>query len=194
MRCRTCTQLDRSIEFARSAYPYTGWVANAVRRYKYDDEWSRAGHLAGLMMPMLDGVGAFDVIVPVPLHADKLRRRGYDQARLLAEEIGLRLDLPVRPILIRNRDTVSQVRLSREERQSNLESAFDLHPGWVPAPGTRYLLVDDVRTTSATLNACAAELVNTLPQRIVAVTLALDLPQRELRDWLEEHRSRPSSA
>lgn len=136
---------------------------------------------------MLDALGPIDVIVPVPLHADKLRRRGYDQARLLAEEIGARLDLPVRPILIRTRDTVSQVELTREERQFNVAGAFGLDARWAPEPGTRFLLVDDVRTTSATLNACAAELVKTGPQRIVAATLALDLPPRELRDWLEEH-------
>ncbi len=184
-----CAQLDRSIDLARSAFPYTGWVANAVRTYKYDEEWSRAGHLAGLMMPMLETLGPFDVIVPVPLHAAKLQRRGYDQARLLAEEIGIRLDLPVRPILIRTRDTLTQVKLDREGRQANLRDAFGLDARWAPAPGTRFLLVDDVRTTSATLNACAGELVKTAPQRIAAATLALDLPPRELGEWLVEHRS-----
>lgn len=146
-------------------------------------------HLAGLMLPMLNVLAPFDVIVPVPLHPARLRYRGYDQAWLLAQEIGRRLDLPVRPILVRSRDTVSQVRLNQEERQANLAGAFNLNPQWVPEPGMRFLLVDDVRTTSATLNACAAELVKTGPHRIVAATLALDLPPRELGAWLDEHRS-----
>jgi len=166
-----------------------GWVSTAVRSFKYADEWSRAEHLAGLMMPMLKVLGDFDAIVPVPLHAQKLRRRGYDQARLLATAIGLHIGVPVQPVLIRARDTVSQVTLGHDERQANLSGAFRLDPGWAPVPGNRFLVVDDVRTTSATLNACAQELVRTGPRRITAATLALDIPQRELGAWLDEYRS-----
>lgn len=187
--CPTCHQLDRSIQQARSAYPYVGWVSTAVRSFKYADEWSRAEHLAGLMVPMLEVLGAFDAIVPVPLHAQKLRRRGYNQALLLATAIGLHLSVPVQPVLIRTRDTVSQVTLGHDERLANLLGAFCLDPGWAPMPNSRFLLVDDVRTTSATLNACARELVRTGPRRIAVATLALDLPQRELGAWLDEYRS-----
>lgn len=187
--CRSCAQLDRAIHQARSAFPYLGWVSTAVRSFKYADERSRAEHLAGLMFPMLDIMGTFDAIVPVPLHAEKLRRRGYNQALLLATAIGLHLDVPVQPLLVRTRDTPSQVELSRDERLTNLTGAFNLNPDWVPAPGARFLLVDDVRTTGSTLNACANQLVRTGPRRIAAATLALDLPPRELGEWLDEYRS-----
>ncbi|MDQ3654872.1 MAG: hypothetical protein M3457_07330 [Chloroflexota bacterium] len=138
---------------------------------------------------MLEILGAFDAIVPVPLHPQKLRRRGYDQALLLATAIGLHLNVPVQPVLIRTRDTVSQVTLGHDERQANLSGAFRLDPDWAPMPSNCFLLVDDVRTTSATLNACARELVRTGPRRIAVVTLALDLPPRELGTWLDEYRS-----
>lgn len=187
--CRSCSQLDRSIQQARSAFPYTGWVSTAVRSFKYADEWSRAEHLAGLMFPMLKILGEFDAIVPVPLHAQKLRRRGYDQAHLLATAIGLHIGVPVQPVLIRTRDTMSQVTLGHDERQANLSGAFCLDPVWVPMPGRRFLLVDDVRTTSATLNACASELIRTGPRRITVATLALDVPPRELGAWLDEYRT-----
>ncbi len=142
------------------------------------------------MLPMLGILGAFDLIVPVPLHANKLRRRGYNQAHLLAAGIGRHLGVPVRPVLMRTRDTVSQVTLGRSERQTNLAGAFGLDPGWALGPGSSILLVDDVRTTGATLNACAHELSRTGPRRIAVATLALDLPPRELGDWLEEYRTR----
>lgn len=186
---RSCPQLDRAIQQARSAYPYTGWVSSAVRSFKYADEWGRAEHLAAMMFPMLDILGTFDTVVPVPLHAHKLRRRGYNQALLLATAVGDYLNVPVYPLLIRTKDTVSQVTLSREERQSNLNGAFSLDPRWEPVPGRRFLLVDDVRTTGSTLNACASELVRTGPRRIAVATPALDLPQRELGAWLDEYHS-----
>lgn len=187
--CRSCAQLDRAISQARAAYPYMGWVSTAVRSFKYADEWSRAQHLAMLMIPMLETMGTFDAIVPVPLHPQKERRRGYNQAILLATAMGQYLDVAVQPMLTRTRDTPSQVTLSREQRQSNLASAFSLDPAWAPAPEGRFLLVDDVRTTGSTLNACALELVRTGPRKIAAATLALDLPQRELAEWLAEYRS-----
>jgi len=160
-----------------------------VRSFKYADERSRAAHLAELMFPMLEILGTFDAIVPVPLHVDKLRRRGYNQALLLATAIGVHLNVPVQPMLMRTRDTVSQVTLSREERLANLTGAFSLDPNWAPTPGSHLLLVDDVRTTSSTLNACANELVRTGPRHIAVATLALDLAPRELGAWLEEYGS-----
>lgn len=186
--CRWCAQLDRAIQQSRAAYPYAGWVATAVRSFKYGDERSRAGHLASLMVPMLDMLGPFDAIVPVPLHARKLRDRGYNQAELLASAIGSRLDVPVRPLLTRRKDTTTQVTLTREQRLANLTGAFALDRQWRPVPDQRFLLIDDVRTTGATLNACARELQRTGPRRVTAATLALDIPRRELTEWLEEHR------
>ncbi|MBA2469210.1 MAG: ComF family protein [Chloroflexia bacterium] len=139
------------------------------------------------MIPILEPLGEFDAIVPVPLHPARLRKRGYNQSGLLAAEIGRQLQVPVMPVLVRTRDTVSQVTLSREDRQTNLSGAFGLDPGWAPAPGTRFLMIDDVRTTGATLNACAKELVRTGPRQVTVATLALDLPRRELGAWLAEH-------
>jgi len=185
--CQSCAHLDRSIHQAKAAFPYSGWVAAAIRSFKYGDEWSRAAHLGSLMIPVIEPLGEFDAIVPVPLHAARLRQRGYNQSGLLAVEIGRQLQIPVVPVLARTRDTVSQVTLSREDRQSNLSGAFGLDSGWAPASGTRFLMIDDVRTTGATLNACAKELVRTGPRQVTVATLALDLPQRELHDWLAEY-------
>lgn len=188
--CSFCLQLDRSILQARAAYPYHGWVAKAVRGYKYSDEWSRSEDLARRLAPSLAIMGDLDVIVPVPLHPSREARRGYNQSCLLAEHLGNAIGVPMQPWLRRTRDTVSQVTLSGEERSANMTGAFALDKAWAPPAGSRVLLVDDVRTTCATLNACAKELQRTGPRSILVATVALDVPKRELQDWLDEQISR----
>jgi ComF family protein len=94
--------------------------------------------------------------VPVPVHAERLRQRGYNQAALLAQELGTRFGIPVAELLARRRATTKQHRLDRAARLRNLWDAFALMPG--RAMPARVILVDDILTTSATLEACAAVL------------------------------------
>ena len=98
------------------------------------------------------------VLVPVPLHPRKLRERGYNQSRLLAECCVQAVDGQARieELLRRAVDTVSQTHFDRATRQENLKNAFALAPGAAITPGQHYILVDDVFTTGSTLNACAA--------------------------------------
>lgn len=188
--CRSCAQLSRAINQARAAYPYTGWVTQAIRGFKYGNEYARAEDLAVRMEPALALLGPVDAIVPVPLHGEKLRLRGYNQSLLLAEAISQHTGIPVKPALTRSRATASQVKLGRDERQANVTGAFTLDPAWVLAAGARVVLLDDVRTTSSTLNACADAMLRTAPAGIDALTLALDIPRRELATWLQEQRGR----
>lgn len=100
------------------------------------------------------------VLVPVPLHPRKLRERGYNQSRLLAD-CALRAsggETRIEELLVRAVDTVSQTQFDRATRQQNLKNAFAMAPGAVINSGHHYLLVDDVFTTGSTLNACAAVL------------------------------------
>jgi ComF family protein len=108
------------------------------------------------------------VLVPVPLHPRKLRERGYNQSRLLADcgvqaaggtNAAAAADRPrVEELLRRKVDTETQTHFDRRTRQGNLKNAFALAPGAAINPGQRYLLIDDVFTTGSTLNACAAVL------------------------------------
>lgn len=99
------------------------------------------------------------VVVPVPLHARKLRERGYNQAELLAGIFAAAAPgARVSRLLRRVADTGTQTRLDRAERQENLKNAFALAAKAPVEPAARHVLVDDVFTTGATLNACASVL------------------------------------
>jgi ComF family protein len=93
----------------------------------------------------------------VPVHLERLRARGYNQAALVAAELGRAGGLPVRDLLVRARSTTRQHRLDRAGRLRNLRGAIAMAAG-TPAPKV-VIVVDDIITTSATLEACAAALI-----------------------------------
>ena len=147
-----------SLTRLRSAVAYEGPVEQAVRRFKYEG-WRRlAGPLAQLIAERLAVEGlAARCVIAVPLHPARLRQRGYNQAELLAAELRKRLALPTsKGELVRTRSTPPQVGRDRLRRFENVKDAF----GWRGAglEGASILLVDDVATTGATLNACASAL------------------------------------
>jgi len=95
-----------------------------------------------------------DAIVPVPIHRSRRRKRGFNQAEILAEILGKKLDIPVESnCLKRDRRTLPQKELSPAERLKNLTGAF--HAEVLPEHMRRILLVDDIYTTGSTLEACA---------------------------------------
>lgn len=159
------------IAVAASIVPHVGPARRVVHQFKYGGMRVLAAPLAALMLAAhLDLLAQADAIVPVPLHANRVRRRGYNQAVLLAHALGEGAHLPVAlDALERTRDTRSQVGLTRAERHANVGDAF-VARDW--APGSCVLLVDDVCTTGATLCACAAALRRAGATRILALTFA----------------------
>jgi len=112
------------------------------------------------LLPRIPGLEDYirgSILVPVPLHPRKERERGYNQSRMLAEcfaafgGAGARVEEPIRRVI----DTPTQTALDRRTRQANLKNAFALRSRAAINPARHYLLVDDVFTTGATLNACA---------------------------------------
>jgi ComF family protein len=155
--CGCRTRLP-SLTRLRSAVAYEGPVEHAVRRFKYEG-WRRlAGPLARLLAERLvvEGVAA-RWVVGVPLHPTRMRQRGFNQAELLSRELRRRLVLQEPPgALIRTRATPPQVGRDRLRRLENVKGAFE----WKGAAlnGESILVIDDVATTGATLDACAAAL------------------------------------
>jgi ComF family protein len=113
-----------------------------------------------------------DMIVPVPLHPDRERQRGYNQAALLAKPLAHLIERPVEmEALVRVRATRSQTTLNSSERRRNVADAFVCVKGEDMA-GRDIMVVDDVATTGATLDACAAALLACEVRSVRAFTLA----------------------
>jgi predicted amidophosphoribosyltransferase len=174
---------------SRAAFPFAGWAGESVRLLKYSSEWGRAEAMGDQMVSAARSLEPIDVVIPVPLHHQKRSLRGYNQSTLLAARVATALSVPMVEGLVRVRETDSQVSLDREHRRTNMIDAFAVSLMWRPVPGLRILLVDDVRTTSATINACAMALDAVQPATICCLTFALDLPARELSRWLEAVRT-----
>lgn len=175
-----CRDLPATIDRARAFAAYDGWVSSAVKRMKYDREPDRARHLAGFLVPILADLGPIDGLVPVPLHPTRERDRGFNQARLLADHLSAATAIPVIDLLRRTRKTVSQTTLSGRQRRENVRDVFVMNEGWHPRAGQRFVLIDDVRTTGATLGACAEAITAVVPARIGVLTVALDMQRDEL--------------
>ncbi len=169
-----CSELPPEIGGLRSVGRYDGWLRRAIVRFKYEEEWARADHLSAALAEPLATWQDLDALVPVPLHPERLRRRGYNQSALLAEGAGQRLGLPVLPALQRVRATPRQVGLGAEDRRRNVEDAFAVSMG-TDLVGKRLVLVDDVVTTGSTLEACAAALLSGGAREVSAVTLAQEM-------------------
>jgi ComF family protein len=128
---------------------YQGPMADAIRRFKYADQRQLLRHFRPLLMAAAQPyAGLIDAVVPLPLHPCKLRQRGWNPAALLARPIASALGVPLRSGWLRRvRETAVQAGLSRAARTQNVRGAFRA----ARAEPARILLVDDVRTTGATL-------------------------------------------
>ena len=124
-------------------------MADAIRAFKYGPNSSLAHCLSRwLVDAALHYAGHIDAVVPMPLHVTRLRERGWNPSTLLARPVARALALPLRPSwLQRVRPTATQAGLSRTARQRNVCGAFQA----AQVPAARVLLIDDVRTTGATL-------------------------------------------
>ncbi len=151
---------------------FEGRIRHAIHTFKYQ-------RVAALAEPLGDALAHFwlqapqpaYVIVPVPLHPQRQRERGYNQAELLARRIGRAADLPVRPEALRRvRATAVQITLDAAERKANVAGAFQSDAAAVR--GAAALLVDDVCTTGATLDACATALKAAGAAAVHGLTLA----------------------
>ena len=140
-----------------SAGAYSGQLRTAIQRFKYRGRTDLARPLARLLADTWTaGRGAADVVVPVPQHPARTRQRGSAPATLLARTLAAQVGLPCPDkALVRVRDTPPQVGLSARARWKNVQGAFDPGPDGAALEGQTVLLVDDVKTTGATLCASA---------------------------------------
>jgi ComF family protein len=165
-----------ALELAIAAFAYEGPLRRALAGLKYGSAAKVAtplAHRAATSLAMLTALAADAALVPVPVHEQRMRQRGYNQAALLAAALGRRLRVPVADLLERRRATTQQHRLDRAARLRNLRDAFAVHGHTRPPPAV--ILVDDILTTSATLEACAGVLRTAGATRVLGFAVAREV-------------------
>jgi ComF family protein len=168
-RCARCRRSPRGVDRARAVGIYDGALRAAIQALKYEGRRSLARPIAALMRgrgaEMLEGAA---YAIPVPLHWSRHRHRGFNQADDLARHLGL----PIVHALKRSRATVTQTGLPAAQRHRNVRAAFAVRRAAVMLTGLTVVLVDDVSTTGATLDACARTLKSIGVEEVRALTAA----------------------
>jgi len=170
-RCALCRMGLRGFDAVYSYGSYEGTLRQLVHLFKYGGVRPLARPFGRFMIQALPRDASFDVIVPMPLHWFKQWQRGFNQADLLAREIGNKWGVPVRNLIRRRRATSPQAGLTNAKRRANVRGAFRIARG-KPLQGMRVLLVDDVVTTGATASACARVLKRAGAAHVALLALA----------------------
>jgi competence protein ComFC len=173
--CRACQQKTYAFDRARSLGIYDGPLVRAILLLKWERIEPLGSWFAQRLAETAEREGdllAGDVVVPVPLHRDRERERGYNQAGLISKPLARRLNLPHKSVLLmRTRPRPNKQVLSLEERWESVRGAFATRLG-SQVDNKRVLLVDDVMTTGATLDACARALLESGAKSVIGLTVA----------------------
>lgn len=180
-RCLVCEITPLRISELRSLFWFDGPVESAIKRMKYAGRWAIAAELGrllglaainpGLLAPY-SGSG-WDVIAAVPSPVSSLRRRSFSHTHLAAAALAKILNLHVAYDLIRsNENHLPQAGLAPRQRRENAATAFELGQNNSVIRGAKILLIDDIVTTGATIDACADQLLRSGAARVDALTVA----------------------
>lgn len=173
--CGDCRRCRHDFARAAAAFAYSDGIRQSVYRFKYQSRREYANWYARAIVETCGGVLRLwqpQVLLPVPLHPGRLRSRGFNQAQLLAESLSGLLELPVETAYLqRVKRTKPMKTLNDAERIKNLENAFK-----ITRNGVKYkkvLLVDDIYTTGATVDACARVLKTHGVQEVYVACLCI---------------------
>ena len=174
--CDACYTNPPPLDLALAVFAYDSPIRDAVTAFKYNDIRALAPVLAGFMNERLPErvKRGIDVVVPIPMAANRLRSRGYNQAELLARRLCDAADLDLATGLLARTNTAEpQARANNlEQRAENVKDAFTVTAS---TANLRILLIDDVMTTGSTLNSCARTLKTAGASWVGALVLAREL-------------------
>ena len=160
----------------RAVSAYQEPLRACIHALKYNGNTRLAEPLGQLLVRAYTGYGLHaDIILPVPLHSERQRQRGYNHASLLARVCSTQLGVPLyENILVRHRATLAQVDLNPKDRHQNVAGAFHCTPAFATGTlcGRRIVIIDDVCTTCATLEACAVPLFAAGAEMVWGLVLA----------------------
>jgi ComF family protein len=178
--CRLCRADFYAFDLARSFAVYDDVLSEAILMLKYDEVTRLGDWFAERLAEIARGSPPewrADAVVPVPLHAERRRERGYNQAELIARPLAKRLGLKLEAnLLVRTKPRPARLVLSRSEHWKSVRGAYATRQGRA-VDNLRILLVDDVLTTGATLDACARTLKKSGAAAVVALTVG------RVRSW-----------
>ncbi len=159
--CGDCKRKKHVFRQGRAPFVYDKAMRGSIARFKYGGRKEYAAFYAEEILQNCARTAAFweaEVLVPIPLHPSRRRKRGYNQAELLAKELSKRSGIPMDSgLLERVKKTRAQKDLNDQERLANLKNAFSIRKGELPYK--KIILVDDIYTTGSTMDAAARELV-----------------------------------
>lgn len=169
--CPDCMN-GRIFDEARSALVYNEFLHEMIYLFKYKGKVRLAESFGQIMFDMLKKWNLdVNIIIPIPMHVERLEQRGYNQAYLLAKEISKMSGIPLKDELIKIKNTSVQAKLDRIQRIYNMRGAFSLK-GEEKIDGVNVLLVDDILTTGATVDAASSILKKEGVSRVYVLTLA----------------------
>lgn len=170
--CISCSTDPLPVDWCEAWGEYRDGLERVLHAFKFQRHDFLDAHLAALIEQTIRARGdlSFDAIAAVPMHAAKRRRRGYNQAELLAEAVGKRVGIRFdKKLLVKREEKETQSTLARAARAANVRDVFEGSPR---ADEQSILLVDDISTTGETFRACARELLRHGARRVCAISLA----------------------
>lgn len=173
--CFDCQEHERHFERGFPVFNYEEPVKSAVLAIKYNNKQEYCEYygkqMAMAVRPHLERTG-IDGVTYVPIHKKKLKKRGYNQAYLLAKVVARELELPLlEDVIVREKETSPQKQLDNLERANNIKSS--IVKGWEACTCKNILLVDDIYTTGATVDACAYTLKNMGVEKVYFSTVCI---------------------
>ena len=167
--CGECAKPNLHFDEARSSVVYDGCASKIIQRFKYGDAKYLAEPLSEYLLDTLVATDwKFDCFTFVPIHKKRLKRRGYNQAELLAAALSEMTTKPCIKLIDKIKPTPNQARSSRAERENNLKDSFAI----CEKPPERVVLIDDVMTTGSTANECAKVLKRAGAKSVYVLTFA----------------------
>jgi len=156
--CGACSNRELYFDHASTPFQFDGLIRDAIYQFKFNQKLNQGKLLAGLLLRHIEEkqLEIPDLIIPVPLHKKRMRRRGYNQAleiaRIVSKDLGSELDYDA---VYRNRDTSVQMDLPAKQRHKNVQGAFSIKESSISLKNKHVCILDDVMTTGNTVNEMA---------------------------------------
>ncbi len=172
--CAECRQREHEFIQGKSLYEYES-AAASIYRFKYAKRREYAEFFGEELSERFRDIikeWDADALIPIPIHETRKRKRGYNQAELLAEQLGKRLDIPVESkLLVRCRKTTPQKELNAVQRQNNLKKAFKISKNDVKL--STIIVIDDIYTMGSTVDEATRILKRAGIEKVYVLTLAI---------------------